>query len=456
MNQQTKPIEPLTAEEEEYWQILEQKLVAGNGSFYISQSDFAKLCQENSLNCSTATARRKLRRIQEVGRIVMERKGKGNNPYKITWLEYGDYKKVDNTKQLTPLTGTVPLDSPLYLTREADEVCIQKLKAGASREGSRPFIRIRAPKQMGKSSLLRRIQAFLEKQQNHVVGFVDLGDADHFYTNVFDDLDILLYQFTCALSKTFSDSVHRLRLNDLKDLPELKENWHENLTPQLKCANYLHDHIFLPIKQPKTLLIDGIDEVLGKPTQDPFLKFLRSWNEKRMKVVSQAPIIWPSIVIAYSTEPYSVLGMRGSVLQNVGTVVELKEFNQNQLLELSTKYDLSQRLGEEDIDFLMRLTGGHPALSNQALYQISQGMTLHQLEYKAIQPDGPFWNELSRALELLENNHNLLQCFQKILKGDNCNDDLAKFQLMKAGLLKIEDDTVKVIELYRNYFDGHF
>jgi hypothetical protein len=148
--------------------------------------------------------------------------------------------------------------------------------------------------------------------------------------------------------------------------------------------------------------------------------------------------------------------MRGSVLQNVGTVVELKEFNQNQLLELSTKYDLSEPLNESEVDFLMRLTGGHPALSNQALYQISQGMTLQQLEYKAIQPDGPFWNELSRASELLENNENLSHCFHKILKGDNCHDDLAKFQLMKAGLLKIEEDSVKVIELYQKYFDGHF
>ncbi len=451
-----KTIKPLTTEEEEYWKVLEPKLITGRGSLYISQSDFAKLCQENSLNCSTATARRRLLRLQEVGRISLERKGRGNNPYKITWLEYGGYKKVDEPKQITPLTGIVPLDSPLYLKREADEVCIQKLKAGASREGSRPFIRIRAPKQMGKSSLLRRIQYFLEKQPNHVVGFVDLGGDEYFYENVFNDLDLLLYQFTCALIQTFSDSLGRCNLNDLKDLPELKEHWHGNLTPQLNCANYLHDHIFLPIKQPKTLLIDGIDEVLGKPVQDPFLKFLRSWNEKRMKVVSQAPIVWPSIVIAYSTEPYSVLGIRGSVLQNVGTVVELKEFTQNQILELSVKYNLSPPLAESDVDFLRRLTGGHPALINQALYQISQGMNLLQLEYKATQPDGPFWDYLSRASELLENNDNLLHCFQKILKGESCHDDLAKYQLTKAGLLQIEEDGVKVIELYRKYFNGHF
>jgi hypothetical protein len=102
------------------------------------------------------------------------------------------------------------------------------------------------------------------------------------------------------------------------------------------------------------------------------------------------------------------------------------------------------------------LTGGHPALINQALYQISQGMNLLQLEYKATQPDGPFWDYLSRASELLENNDNLLHCFQKILKGESCHDDLAKYQLTKAGLLQIEEDGVKVIELYRKYFNGHF
>ena len=451
-----KAIKPLTTEEEEYWKILENELIDGKGSAYLSQNGFAQLCQENALNCSTATARRKLLRLQEVGRISMERQGKGNNPYKITWLEYSHYKKVDETKPIAPLTGIVPLDSPLYLKREADEICIQNLKLGASREGSRPFIRIRAPKQMGKSSLLRRIQYFLEKQQNHIVGFVDLGGDEYFYTDVFNDLDTLLYQFTSALIKTFSDALQRRGLNDLKNLPDLKEHWNANLTPQLNCANYLHDHIFLPIKQPKTLLIDGIDEVLGKPTQDPFLKFLRSWNEKRMKVVSQAPIIWPSIVIAYSTEPYSILGIRGSVLQNVGTVVELKEFSQEQIVDLSTKYNLPTPLTKPEVDFLMKLTGGHPALINQALYQISQGMTFAQLENKATQTDGPFWDYLSRASELLENNKNLFHCFQKILKGDNCNDDLAKYQLTKAGLLKIDEDAVKVIELYQKYFNnGH-
>jgi hypothetical protein len=161
-------------------------------------------------------------------------------------------------------------------------------------------------------------------------------------------------------------------------------------------------------------------------------------------------------VIAYSTEPYSILGIRGSVLQNVGTVVELKEFNQNQIVELSRKYNLPQSLHQQEVDFLMRLTGGHPAFVNRVLYKISQGMTFTQLEAKATQPDGPFWNELARASELLESHENLLYCFQKILRGDSCNDDLAKFQLMKAGLLKMEDDDVNVIELYQKYFDGHF
>jgi hypothetical protein len=455
MFQSQKAIKPLTPEEEQYWKILEPKLIAEGGSLYLSQSEFAKLCQDYSLNCSTATARRKLLRIQEVGRISLERKGKGNNAYKITGLEYGNNQKFDESRQVALITGTVPLDSPLYLHREADEICLQKLKAGASREGSRPFIRIRAPKQMGKSSLLRRIQYFLENQPNHIVGFVDLAGDEYFYPDVFNDLNLLLYHFTYALIQTFSDSLKRRNLNDLKELPELKDHWSENLTPQLNCANYLHDHIFLPIKQPKTLLIDGIDEVLGKPTQDPFLKFLRSWNEKRMKVVSQAPIIWPSIVIAYSTEPYSVLGIRGSVLQNVGTVVELKEFTQNQILELAKKYHLSPPLTDSEVNFLRRLTGGHPALINQALYQLSQGMTLTQLEYKATQPDGPFWDYLSRASELLETNDTLLHCFQKILKGESCNDDLAKYQLTKAGLIQIEEDGVKLIELYRKYFNGH-
>jgi len=455
MTQNSTKKTQLTDEEKKSWDILKQKLIEGQeGRIEISQAEFGVLC-----NLSDTQAGRRLHRFKEVRLISMEREKPGNNKSLITWLEYGNYKKEFDNKPMTPPTGIVPLDSPFYLEREADKKCKEKLKNGANREGSRPFIRIRAPKQMGKSSLLLRIQQYLEEQPNHIVGFVDFSDPEYFPTNVFNDLETLLEKFTLAIIETFIKSLKKQGNDSIKDLPDFNEFWNHtnhNLDPYNRCSNYLQDYIFSKIKQRKILILDGLDAILGKPIEySEFTKYLRNWNEHKMKFrqLSQPPIVWPSLVIAYSTEPYSTLGIRGSVLENVGIVIELPYFSKEEIIQQSKKYSLPELLTEGEIEFLMKLTGGHPALLNRALEQVSQGITLSKLETKAFQLKGVFWDYLSFASNILEKNERFSQCLQKIINGEMCKDDDAKEQLFNAGIIKYDDDDkVIAIGLYQNYF----
>jgi len=299
---------------------------------------------------------------------------------------------------------------------------------------------------MGKSSLLVQLRNFLEREENHVVGFVDFAEVTQ-DPAVFADIDLLLKRFTQAIADSFSQSVPTL------NPPSLTKDWSNERSSGLNCSNYLEKHIFGPIQQQKTLLIDGIDEILGhdKP-QNPLLKLLRSWNEQRMKVVSQSPIVWPSMAIAYSTEPYPELGIKGSILQNVGLEVELPEFNAEDILTLASKYRLDWK--KDQVKQLMELIGGHPTLVNQALYKISQeGMSWAELESQATLQTGPFRDHLLNKFSIINENSDLKQCFDQILQGEPCNDDIAKFQLEKAGLIKINNEGVQVrFKLYQNYF----
>ncbi len=82
--------------------------------------------------------------------------------------------------------------------------------------------------------------------------------------------------------------------------------------------------------------------IFGKPIQNDFLLVLRTWNETKMKlVVNRTKVIWPSVVIAYSTEPYPDAKFKGSPLQNVGTPVELDEFTPKSILNLAKIYGLT-------------------------------------------------------------------------------------------------------------------
>ncbi|NEP45514.1 MAG: hypothetical protein F6K35_42390, partial [Okeania sp. SIO2H7] len=256
--------------------------------------------------------------------------------------------------------------------------------------------------------------------------------------------------FTYSVVKEFEDK--------LKDYtpPNLQDYWIEDIAPGTLCTDYLKDHIFSKIDASKTLLIDGVDAVLGQEkTQNPFLNLLRTWNEKEMKNVGQEKIVWPRIAIAYSTEPYPEFGIKGSILQNVGIEVELEEFSRDEVKILATKYGLNWSLDE--VDVLMNFIGGHPTLVNQALYKVSQeGMSLSKLKIESATLKGPFRHHLLHKLELIQKNENLLKCLQSILKGEECEDEFSKFQLEKAGLISNNSEKVQVkFELYQKYFEAH-
>ncbi|GGA33832.1 hypothetical protein CYANOKiyG1_50960 [Okeania sp. KiyG1] len=174
-----------------------------------------------------------------------------------------------------------------------------------------------------------------------------------------------------------------------------------------------------------------------------------------MKLVSSKKVIWPSVVIAYSTEPYLDAKFKGSPLQNVGTPIELLEFTPECILSLAKIYGLSW--DENNINCLMKLIGGHPSLVQRALYKISQtNISLEELEGEASKISGAFSDYLLSHLEKLQapENKQLMVCFQKIMRGEKCKDAFAKFQLEQIGLIKYRGNQEEVsCELYRRFFE---
>jgi hypothetical protein len=233
--------------------------------------------------------------------------------------------------------------------------------------------------------------------------------------------------------------------------------WDKNKAPGKNCTDYLEENVFQKIdKTPKTLLIDGIDLILGKPTQDDFLLVLRTWSETKMKLtVNNTKVIWPSIVIAYSTEPYPDAKFQGSPLQNVGTSIELDEFTPESILNLTKLYGLTWN--SEDVKGLIQFVESRPSLIQIALYQISQAnISLEQLEEEAVKIAGPFSDYLLKYLKILQapGNEELKDCFQNILQGKDSDDVFSKYQLEKIGLIRSGKNKEEVsCELYRRFFE---
>lgn len=344
-----------------------------------------------------------------------------------------------------PEPGSLPVDSPYFQERETDKILKQAFQIY---QPSQPLllIRVKGCKGFGKSSSLTHLRHFLEQEQQHLVGLVNL---EYFPTDTLNNLNDLVYQFTYAVAQAFKTG--------LKDdgLPDLKSYWNRDIAPGLKCTSYLQDYVFSKINQPKTLLIDGMDKVLeSKSTSFPFSQLLRSWYEEKMKKVTTAPIIWPHLVIAYSTEPYVKYDqIAGSILQNVGRDLELPELTKAQVLHQAQMYGLKGKL-DAQVEVLMEWVGGHPELVNRSLYELVKNpeLTLDQLFSNAIQLNSVFNDYLLTNLTLLQANPKLLDCFKKIIMDQNCDDDIDRFQLVKAGLIQSSSTTSVPYRLYREYF----
>lgn len=432
---QDKPLKALNDQEKQDLHTLQDKLIVNGGQISMNHHEIGELLQ-----VSPTTASRRIDCFEECGLIEI-RRGAGQGKNLIIW-------KGGNEQKINPLVGIVPLSSPLYIARVQTERWKQTLRKYSYNPESLSFIRLKAGKGMGKSSELVRMQHFLETELKQIVVSINLGS---FTVNAFNTLNDFLFAFTEEIKEKFSKLVTRLHP------PPLETYWKPNRIPARNCELYLENFIFAKINQPKTLILDGIDRVLGKEIiQLEFLNLLRTWNETKMKVVSQDPIIWSNMVIAYSTEPYLRYGFSVSPLQNVGEIVELQEFNPEEIIELARRYGIND-LSPQQLTSLIDLIGGHPTLMNRALYKMSQeGMSLAEIEAQATQLNGLFADYLLEYLELLQNDDNLSHCFKQIMNQSICQNQFAKAQLLKAGLIKIDESGETVgCELYKRYLQHH-
>ncbi|MGB3653705.1 MAG: AAA-like domain-containing protein, partial [Rivularia sp. (in: cyanobacteria)] len=204
--------------------------------------------------------------------------------------------------------GAVPLDSPFYLERNGIEsVCYQTLEKPAA------LIRIKAPKLMGKTSLVRRIIAQGNKQ-NYQAVYLDLGGVNK---EVITNLDNFLRWLCSKVSL-------ELELEN-----QLDNAWNTSfLGSNDNCTAYFKKHVLKQINSPLVLVLDEVDRLFPySEVVEDFLGMLRSWHEK-----GKISEVWKllRLVLAHSTEVYIPLDYHQSPF-NAGVPIELQEFNREQV-----------------------------------------------------------------------------------------------------------------------------
>ncbi|MGI0479293.1 AAA-like domain-containing protein [Geminocystis sp. CENA526] len=325
----------------------------------------------------------------------------------------------------------VPLYSPFYINRPPlEENALREIE----RMGS--LIRIKAPKQMGKTSLLIRILAHAKKKEYKTIS-IDFQEAEK---NIFNNLNTFLRWFCVKIAKS------------LKLPPLLNNYWDEDIGAKTSATVYLEEYILTEINEPIVIALNKLHLIFEYPfIAQEFLSLLRFWYEQTKQVDIFEKL---KLIIVHSTEIYVPLNINQSPF-NVGFPIELPYFNSEQIYELAITHQLSFLL-PKDIEKLRQFTGGHPYLIRLAYYHLyERKITLDKLLEEAKTPKGIYTDHLLNHWNNLKKNTELLIALKKIIKGgeNTCLDSTIFYQLDSMGLVKCQGNHCEFsCDLYRDYF----
>jgi hypothetical protein len=329
-----------------------------------------------------------------------------------------------------------PLDinSPLYIERPPREsLCYERiLKTSA-------LIRIKAPKQFGKTSLMDRILHHASQKG---------------YKTVRLNLTRLDDQFLTSLDQFLKWLCNRIAAK-LKVASKVDGFWDDkNTGSMINCTNYFQEHL-LSLETPLVLAFDGVDKLFQySEISQNFFPLLRTWHEESNNIE-----IWGQLrlILTHSTSAYIPLSINVSPF-NVGLPIELQELNREQAWQLVQRYQIT-KLSINHLDQLMAMVGGHPFLIQLALYYIKrQDFSLAEILQTAVSKEGIYINHLDEYLHYVQSDATLNDLLKKVvfakekIQVDN-QQLIPAYKLNSKGLVKMSGSDIEIsCDLYRQYF----
>lgn len=334
--------------------------------------------------------------------------------------------------QLKDIEEQTALDSEFYYVERPpiETICYETLLQPGS------LIRIKAPQQMGKTLLMTRVLAQLEKQGYRTVSLsLKLADSTHF-TN----LDKFL-QWLCT-------SVSR----ELRLPSQMEDYWEEDAGSKGNCTTYFEEYLLNEADSPLALCLDDVDLVFPYPQiYENFFDLLRFWYER-----AKSRPIWKKLrlVVVHSTEVYITLNINKSPF-NVGVPIELSEFTPAQVQDFAKQHGLGWN--SVQVEQLMKMMGGHPYLVQQAITHLTshKNITLEQLLETAPTEAGIYSNRLREHLLDLQQHPDLVKAFKEVVTATSPVrlETIAGHKLHSRGLVKRQgNEVMPSCDLYRLYF----
>jgi hypothetical protein len=351
------------------------------------------------------------------------------------WLELDPNLSKDegsNAISYADQSKQEPLTLEFYVERPSIEsLCCETLLQPGS------LIRVKAPSQTGKSLLMTRVLAQLQKQDYRTVSLsFKLAEKTHF-----TDLNKLLRWFCNIVSR-------ELRLPN-----QLEDYWdEEGMGSKVSCTTYFEEYLLAQTNSPLALCLDDVHLVFRYPEiSEDFFALLRSWHEK-----ARSRKLWKKLrlAIVHSTDVYIQLNINQSPF-NVGVPIELSEFTSKQVQDFAKQYGIDWDAVQ--VKQLMNMVGGHPYLVQQTLSYLKtrSDITLAELLEAAPTDAGIYSNHLRQHLLSLQQHPELAVALKKVVTtsvGVRL-ESMQTYKLQIMGLVNLQgNEVIPRCNLYRQYF----
>ncbi len=323
--------------------------------------------------------------------------------------------------------GTMRTESLFYIERQGDQILQRELM----NEGV--TIVIKAPRQMGKSSLLVRGGKKALDAGFQVV-FLD-----------FQSIEASLLRDPLQFYKEFCFSIQ----DELGLDADIEGLWSSGMSNTRLCTLFMQRSILEMLNGPFLLIIDEVDRMFDCDFRSDFFGMLRSWHNRR-----QATNAWRflNMALVISTEPYMLIENSAQSPFNVGEVITLEDFSLANVEDLNHRH--GQPLNAEEVSALYSLVGGHPYLVRQSLYRVAtKQVNTQELLQTATQDNSIFSDHLRRYLSYFNDQPALKPWMLDIIAGKNDIPNEIYDKLHGAGLVKLVNGMiVSRCRLYAEFF----
>ncbi|KAA3655064.1 MAG: hypothetical protein DWQ04_33775 [Chloroflexi bacterium] len=326
-------------------------------------------------------------------------------------------------------SGAVKLSEPYYIERQSDhDLSYEIVHPGRT-------ITMTGPRQVGKTSLLIRAVHAAKKAHDAQVVYLDLQTVSR---------DALADQ-----SRFFQELAYLIADELNLELDVVDKAWASRLAPGRKLTKLMERVVLAGNERPLILALDEVDRLLLTSYHADFFGLLRSWHNMRSRSLRWEQF---SLLMAISTEPYLLIDDMQQSPFNVGLMLYLDDFSEEQVAELNGRYQ--SPIPHSQIPTLHQLLNGHPYLTRVAFYtMVKDGLTMDALLKTADTDTSPFAPHLRYQRQMIATAPELRAAMQQVLHDNQCSDEMSRYRLLKAGLIRQRGTAVTCrCDLYRDYF----